>query len=299
MKYSNKHNFPDFVVQWLKHDSYDYDASTISATTLMKPARAYALEKQNWDNLEIDVSDVIASRYGTAIHDSVEKVNLKDCKQEERLRKAVMNKIITGKFDILKEIELKRFQLIDVKSTSVWTYIYGSRDEDYQKQLSIYRWLAIQNGYNVIPKAKIWMIFTDWSKSRAKNNPDYPETRIAIKEVELWGEEKTLKYIGERITILDKAANHEQKDMPFCTDEELWASADTWAIMKEGRKSAVKVHKIQKEAEEDVKFYEDQKLIHKKYSIVYRPGGVKRCSYCTARNFCTQYKQLVQEGRIE
>lgn len=40
MKYTNKHNFPDFVVQWLEHDEYDYDENTISATTLMKPARA-------------------------------------------------------------------------------------------------------------------------------------------------------------------------------------------------------------------------------------------------------------------
>ena len=96
MKYTNKHNFPDFVVQWLQTDEYDYEENTLSATTLMQPARAYALKKQNWEHLEIDVSDLIASRYGTAIHDSVEKVNLTGCKQEERLRKAVMNKIVTA-----------------------------------------------------------------------------------------------------------------------------------------------------------------------------------------------------------
>jgi len=293
MKYTNKHNFPDFVVQWLEHDAYDHEENTLSATTLMKPARAYALEKQNWENLEIDLSDIIASRYGTAIHDSVENVNLKGCKQEERLRKAVMNKIITGKFDILKQTAQDLWELIDVKSTSVWTYIYNSKEEDYKKQLSIYRWLAIQNGYNVGIKAKIWMVFTDWSHSRSLNNDDYPDTRIAIKEVELWPAEQTLQYIGKRITALDKAFHQEQKDMPRCTDEELWADEDTWAVMKDGRKSAVKIHTDHEEAKVQLK------TLDEKHSIEFRPGKVKRCKYCTARKFCDQYKAMVDSGRCD
>lgn len=296
MRYTNKHNFPDFVVQWLEHDMYDYDENTISATTLMKPARAYALEKQNSDNLEIDVSDVIASRYGTAIHDSVEKVNLTGCKQEKRLRKSVMNKIITGKFDILREIGPDQHELIDVKSTSVWTYIYGSKEEEYQKQLSIYRWLGLQNGYNIVPKAKIWMIFTDWSQERARKNPDYPDTRIKIKEVELWPEEQTLKYIGNRIQELEAARKQDEKDMPRCTDEELWAEADKYQVMKEGRKSALKNCKSQKEAEEFIRSKEE---IKNKLSIQVRKGGVKRCKYCMVRKFCSQYRELVEAGRIE
>ena len=47
MKYTNKRDFPDFVVEWLKHDEYDYDENAFSATTLMQPPRSYALKKQN------------------------------------------------------------------------------------------------------------------------------------------------------------------------------------------------------------------------------------------------------------
>jgi len=291
MKYTNKHNFPDFVKQWLEFDEYDYDENAISATTLMKPARAYALGKKHKDELEMDLSDLIASRYGTAIHDSVEKINLLGCKQEERLKKAVMNRILTGKFDILKQID-HRWELIDVKSTSVWTFIYGSRDEDYIKQLSIYRWLAVQNQYDVMQKAKIWLIFTDWSQSKAKQE-SYPDTRIVIKEVDLWSDEKTLKYLGERITLFNNVERMEEKDMPDCTDKELWAKEDTWAIMKEGRKSAVKVCKSETEADEVMR------ALDEKHKTVHRPGKVARCKYCNVRKFCSQYKKLVSEGRCE
>jgi len=291
MKYTNKRNYPDFVVEWLQHDEYDYDKNTLSATTLMQPPRAYALTQQNWDNLEIDVEDLIASRYGTAIHDSIEKVNLTGCKQEERLKKAVKNKIISGKFDILKEISDKRWQLIDVKSTSVWTYIYGSRDEDYKKQLSIYRWLAIQHNYSVVQTAKIWMIFTDWSSAKAKEDPKYPQSRIVVKEIDLLGEEQTLKYIGERISLLEGTMKKEQNDMPKCTNEELWASGETWAIMMKGGKRAIKVYKEEEKAKEHE--------MKPGYEIIHRPGKVARCRYCNARKFCNQYQELIEEGRSE
>jgi hypothetical protein len=293
MKYTNKRGFPDFVYEWLITDFYDYDENTLSATTLMQPARAYALKKQNWDRLEIDVEDLIASRYGTAIHDSVEKVKLTGCKQEERLKKAVKNKIISGKFDILKQIDQNRWELIDVKSTSVWTYIYGSRDEDYRKQLSIYRWLAIQNKYEVIQKAKIWMIFTDWSSAKAKEDPEYPQTRIMIKEIDLWGDEETLKYIGERIDLLEKTAKKDQSEMPECTDEELWTSGESWAVQKKGAKRATKVHKTEIEAKTHLE------TIGEEYETVHRPGKVARCRYCAARKFCNQHTELVEAGRIE
>jgi len=295
MKYTNKHDFPDFVVQWLENDDYDYDENTLSATTLMQPSRMHALKNKYHDQLEIDVSDVIASRYGTAIHDSVEKVNLKNCVQEKRLRKGVMNKIITGKFDILKEIDSTRHELIDIKSTSVWSFIYGSNEEEHIKQLSIYRWLANNNSYTVIQRAKIWMIFTDWSKAKALQDPKYPQTRIVVKEIDLWAEEETLKYIGLRIALFNTVSQLDEKDMPLCTDEELWAEADKWALIKEGNKRALKVFETEAKAVD----HQESLPGNLKYNVVHRPGGVKRCKYCLVRKFCSQYKQLVESKRIE
>ncbi len=292
MKYTNKHNFPDYVQQWLKFDEYDYNPDTISATTLLQPPRAYALQLQNYDELEVDFSDIIPSRYGTAIHDSVEKVKLDNCIQERRLRTLIDEIVVTGKFDIMKEIRKGVFKLVDVKSTSVWTFIYGSKDEEYIKQLSIYRYLGHMNGYNVQQNAEIFMIFTDWSGARAREDEKYPQTRIEIVDLKLWDINKTRNYIKERVNLLTNTASMEQKDMPKCTNEELWAKETKWAVLQRGKKTAIRLCNSQIEAD---------KLVKERLGMYVeeRKGMAKRCKYCSARKFCTQHEELVTEGRCE
>lgn len=292
MNYTNKYNFPDYVQQWLKYDEYDYNPDTISATTLLQPPRVYALQVQNYDNLEIDFSDIISSRYGTAIHDSIEKVKLDNCLQEKRLRTLIGKKVITGKFDIMKEVQKGLYKLVDVKSTSVWTFIYGSKDEEYIKQLSIYRYLGHMNGYNVLRNAEIFMIFTDWSNAKAKEDKTYPQTRIEIMDLKLWDINKTRKYIKERVKLLTNTASMEQKDMPQCTSEELWAKDTKWAVLQRGQKTAIKLCDSKLEADKLVK---ERLGMH----VEERKGLAKRCKYCSARKFCVQYQEMVAEGKCE
>ncbi len=112
-----------------------------------------------------------------------------------------------------------------------------------------------------------------------------------IKEIDLLGDEQTLKYIGERISLLETARDMEQNDMPKCTNEELWASGETWAIMMKGGKRAIKVYKEEEKAKEHE--------MKPGYEIIHRPGKVARCRYCNARKFCNQYQELIEEGRSE
>lgn len=292
MKYTNKEGFPEYVKEWLQFDEYDYIPNTFSATTLMRPPRQYALMARHWDKLEQDLADVIALRYGTAIHDSVEKVPLTNCIQEERYKTLVGTSIVTGKADIILK-EGEEYQLIDVKSTSAWTFIFGSKDEDYVKQLSVYRFLGRRNGLHITQDAKIWMIFTDWSKSKATKDPNYPQTRIKIKDIELWDDETTVKWIQERIHELQAAESIENdKDLPECTPEELWQTETKYALMKQGRKTALKLYDNEKDAE--VAWDGDSdKYVEK------RPGMVKRCGYCPCREVCEQHTKLKAQGLIE
>ena len=55
MKYTNNKNYPIWIEQWLKNDTYDYDKNTISATTLLIPARIYALKILNEDKLNSEL----------------------------------------------------------------------------------------------------------------------------------------------------------------------------------------------------------------------------------------------------
>ena len=287
MKYTNKHNFPDYVVQWLKFDEYDYEPNTFSATTLLQPPKVYALKKQYYDQIETDVSDVIASRYGTAIHDSIEKIKLTNCLQEQRLRTKIADKVITGKFDIMKEVEKGVYRLIDVKSTSVWTFVFGSKEEDYIKQLSIYRFLGHMNGYNVQEEAEIFMIFTDWSAKKSRTDPEYPQTRIKIVKIRLWGIEKTREFITERVNLLSKTSEMKQEDMPECNEKDLWAMKPTYNLMRDNRTIATYKRK-------PTRILSDSSL-----KLVEVKGKVKRCKYCPASKFCDQCKRLIKEMRYD
>lgn len=296
VKYTNKHNLPDYVVEYLKFDEYDYEEGVISATRLMSPARQFALYKSHKDELECDVSDLVASRYGTAIHDSMEKVKLKGCEQEIRLRHTMPfnNDFIklSGKFDIMRMGDTQK--LIDVKSTSVWSWVFNSKEKDYVQQLSTYRYLANKNGYNVGREAEILMFFTDWNRTQAKKSPDYPSLRVAIKPILLMNTEDTEKYILERLTKLTNATESEEKDLPLCSDEELWKDEDKWAITTPKRKRALKLCSTMEEANE---YLLKNKL--SQATIEKRPGKVRRCEYCMARKWCSQYKTLVLDGGIQ
>jgi len=196
MKYTNKTKLPDYVRLWLESDEYDYDDKSVSASQLLMPLRQFALYRIYKDQISVDVTERIALRYGTAIHDSFEKVDIPNSLQEKRMQTMIKGFKLRGKPDLIIDLDQFLHTIVDLKSTSVWTYIYGSRLEDYKQQVSIYRFLAIRNGYNVSQTAEICMVFTDWSKSRAKKSEDYPQSRIKIVPIELMSieETETLQY---------------------------------------------------------------------------------------------------------
>lgn len=224
MKYTNKYGYSKLIEEWLKNDEYDYDANTISCTTLLLPPRIYALKVLNNDKLEIDVDSLIPSKIGTAIHQSIEQVNLPNHIKEIRLKTIVDGMVITGKFDDMEKLEDGTYNLCDNKTTSTYTYINNSKIEDYIIQLSVYRFLAYRNGYIVNEKANINYIFTDWRKADIGKIKGYPESRIKDNNpILLWDIERTEKWIKERIKLFKNALI----ELPLCDDKDLWINPKT------------------------------------------------------------------------
>ena len=304
MKFTNRFGFPEYVVDWLSHDEYDYEEGVISATTLLSPPRAYALIKRYRNQLEIDVSELIAAKYGTALHTSIENAPIRNTYiQEKRIYGEIDGIKISGKPDMVKKCpaaDKKQHQLIDIKSTSVWTFIYGSKDEDYKKQLSIYRWLLLKNGIETSIQAEILMLFTDWNKSKAKFDPEnYPPARLATKKLNLLDYKETESFMKERIALLKCAEKLEDKDLFNCSQEELWQEKTRYALTKPGRKTAIRVFDNLEAAN---LFLNDSDVINRygnNIRIETRPGKVKRCNYCLACKFCSQYLMLLKAGMIE
>lgn len=296
---------------WLAMDDYDHsaDESVISATTLLKPIRQICLGRKFRDNIKAqDVENLVAVSMGTALHDSVENAWKKKDKVvdiltnlgysncdtiyenitfEKRSIQEVGKYKISGKFDIV-------FAGIpaDIKSTSTWTYIYGSNDGDYIKQLSIYKWLnqeliTSDVGY-------IEYIFTDWSKSEARRNSQYPQSRVANKKLTLLSIEDTEQYVIHKLDAIAKYEVLKEEDIPYCTEEELWKEQTKWKYYKNpaNTKRATKVHASEAEANA-------QLAKEGKGSIVEFPGKAKRCTYCNYTEVCSQYKELKYKGLVD
>ena len=116
----------------------------------------------------------------------------------------------------------------------------------------------------------------------AKRDSSYPQSQVARKKVNLWPVEKTQAFIRGKITAYQDA----KQTLPECTKENRWARPDVWAVMKEGRKSAVRLYDNEGSARSHA-------ASDKAFSVTYRPGESIRCEYyCLVSKFCTQYHKL-------
>lgn len=298
MKLTNKLDLPDYLYQWLCSDSYDHDHDpyTISATTLMKPTRATLLTIRHTNRLQQDVSDLIASRVGNAIHDSIEKIETKNVLKETRAERAFtvgpVTYKVTGKFDIMVVESNLTYTLRDIKTTSVWAYILGGKDEEYRKQLSIYRWLN-STDKKVNDIGYVDFFFTDWQSSKARQDRNYPQYKIyAGYKINLMSLKDTEDYIRDRLTAIEADRNKADNDLTKCTLEELWAEPEKYAVYKHKAKKATRVLDSYKDAKEYIQSRGIKGFIQK------REAKVKRCNYCASLQFCNQGQEYLNKGLL-
>ncbi len=90
-----------------------------------------------------------------------------------------------------------------------------------------------------------------------------------------------------RIVEHEGASVDSDQELPPCTDAERWLRDRKWAVMKKGRKSAVKLYYSEIDAEARVEAESPQ------HYVEFRPGKYNRCEdYCEAAPFC---QQLIRE----
>ena len=76
--------------------------------------------------------------------------------------------------------------------------------------------------------------------------------------------------------------------LPPCSDAERWKKEDSFAVMKKGRKRAVRVHTSEQDAELFLYNLEDAD----KHFIEVRKGEATRCvqDWCNVARWCDQYQ---------
>lgn len=321
MKITNETGINLALAVWLLHDEYDYinTPNYISATRLMKPLRQLVLPSRiKPEEKTSDVSDYISRALGHSLHDSIEKAwkigykrslkllgypdamiervainpdplqveanpELIPIYLEQRAIRSLGGYNIGGKFDMVAEGIVH-----DNKSTSAYTWLYGGRDEEHQLQGSIYRWL---NPDKITADfIRICYIFTDWQKAAAKSNPNYPQSRVATKDIPLLSVEETEKWILSKIALFEQYKDVPENQLPECTDEELWRSDPQYKYYSDPTKTSGRSTK-NFDSMGDARMFQAEK--GGKGVVITIQGEPKRCGYCEAFDYCTQKDRYI------
>jgi len=283
MKLTNKLGLPQPIVDAVKNDSYDGPkpgGKVISATALLRPPRLQALEAMYWDQLEEDASERIWSLMGQVCHGILERADTTGV-AERRLEIEVEGWTVSGQMDRYHDGLLQ-----DYKVVTAYKLKGGEIPREYVEQANIYAVLLRRHGFPVT-KAEIVGILRDWSKMEARREPSYPQRQVVLLNAPLWLEKDAEKFVRDRVILHQQA----RVTLPECSTEERWAKPSVYAVMKTGRKTAVKLC----ETEAEAKIH----CVAADYFVVKRSTVNTRCeNYCSVSEFCSQFQQSQQKEAV-
>ena len=285
MKITNKQNLPPPVVALLTRNFYTKGASQYSATELMSPPQIRRLREQYDDQIEIDVTDLIASQFGTFMHGKLEAKEIEGYINEERLYVDVDGISVSGQIDLQKD-DPDGIEIVDYKFVKAWAVIMNKAS--WEAQLNIYKWLVETVKRKPVKRLQVNAFIKDFNKYEVKEG--YPEAEAVMLDFPLWDSVKTETYVRTRLEMHREAkmAHDFGEGLQPCTDEERWAKETTYAVKREGRKTAIRVFKTIEEATE---------LAEKEKGYVEtRQGEYTRCAgnYCYVAEWCSQYQAEVK-----
>lgn len=303
MRLTNKHNVPDPVVRAVSRDPYSKGAADFSVTELIDSPRVRALRVLHEDSIEEDVSDLMFSLLGRAVHQILEWGAKEGHTAEERLYAEVNGYTISGAMDLQKHEGLAPGAnapgviISDYKVTTVASFL--AEKSDWHKQLNMYGWLVAKNKGDNIDGLQIVAILRDWTARRASED-NYPASPIQTVQIPVWPFDQVDAYIRERVDLHVRAMQDafiNPLGIAHCTPEERWEGKPYYAVMKVGGKRANMTTPSEEEAKEEV-----QRLTASgkgEYYIETRGGTPKRCeaNWCKVADWCDQYAKAKSDSQ--
>ena len=203
MKITNQHNLPEVVFNALTFSDYTKGDSLLSVTQLIDSPRVSQLQRQHDDEIEQDAVDFLWSRFGTSVHQMFEAaVHGADCISEERLFAEVNGWKISGAID-LQHLTHDGVIVSDYKVTSVWSVINDK--QEWHKQLNCYAWMVRHAKQLPVKQLRIIAILRDWSRRKAEEGGNYPDSPIKMITIPMWSESDQDNYVQERVALHQEA----------------------------------------------------------------------------------------------
>ena len=281
MKVTNNLHLPEAFVNAVSVERHN-KSGQYSATTLNKGVKEIILQERYWEQFTTDAADNVWAVFGTAVHAILEK-NGDGNFHEEKFDIGVSNSRVTG---VVDSYDMERGIINDWKTASVYKVMKGDF-ADWRKQGLTYAWLLKQNGLDV-RRCRFIALLKDHSKSKAKFDATYPQSPVFVYEFEVTPEEleQTEERITQKVIAIEAAEKMGDDDIAPCSAEERWADPEKFAVMKNGRKTAVRVFDTQADADACA-----GELGNSHY-VEHRPAISRKCGdYCLCKDFCNFYQQ--------
>lgn len=275
---------PKWLVNMARHDGFrrvDLEEQFITVTSLLQPTNIVRLTDRYWDEIEFGIVDSIPALLGQAWHDEAAKHDPSEGSSELRMEVEFDGWRISGQPDYFGETKV-----IDRKTSKVWSRVFGK--PEWTEQLNVYRWLISQalQDRHIPSELEVHVVYVDWTENVAKRGKEYPQSRFEVIPVDVWPLDLTEAFIRSKLAAL------EAREFSLCSPQERWERGECYAVMKPGRKSAVKLC----ETMEDADFIANNVPGG---TVVHREGDPVRCrSWCDVKEFCPFGRTLADRDAV-
>lgn len=317
---TNNSNLHMVWAVWLASDDYDgtNDHQSISVTTLLKSTRAIVLGSRLNGQPDLDVAHRAAARYGTAIHEAVEKAwrnnpeeilkqlgypaaivdvlriepeepseDYFDVYMEQRVSREFGGFRINGAYDFIVDGEP-----MDIKTTGVYTWVNQTKEKDYPLQMSLYKWLNSDKATEGV--GTILFAFTDWNAGESRRKKNYPHNRFMDKQYPLMNQTDMEHWLRVKLGELRSYWESPEAELPLCTPEELWQRDPVYKYYKDPnnrkRSNGNFDNPVEAQAKRDA---------HGGIGVIIPVYSEPRaCLYCAAFSLCSQGQGFVRSGAL-
>lgn len=226
MQYTNKHQLPDWLVkQLIPKENHPPLPKRMSVTSLIHPPRMRTLLLEKWDDISVDVSELLNFFDGN----NLDAAFSDEIGAQEKMELEVDGVTIVGKLDLVLPTS-QGVVIVDTKRAKVGIKGYTDTIKEWERQLNCYSYLYTRIHGQPIVGLENHVFYKDHTPVCAAN-PSYPPIAYEIIKQPLWSMSEAEDYIKTQLEY------HASKPMD-CPQDVRWGK---WKVKSEGRKTAHRV----------------------------------------------------------